>query len=395
MSCKELIYGLHGRVHLVLEFLAGGDMESFLHKRRAPLTESQIRGLFYQLLQALRYMHSRQYMHRDLKPENILLVSSPQNEGSPLTVKIADLGLSKNLKQTVTRPPTAYIATRWYRSPEILLHLNYAYPSDMWAIAVVMVEFIGKGQPLFPGDNQGDMLTRIFQLCGHPSRVGWQQGVNALRVRGFVIASSNPASLRSVLPNASTPILQLLTDLLQLDPSRRPTAEQALNYPVFMPSLSPRMSDGRKRSRLTDSPGPLSRDSAHDEDTLSLHWSRDAQAAKTTYVDDDLDNDNEFDVLRDLEIVGKPEKLPDRTALRNNDVENDIDWTLPATRKLGSTERAAKRHHVRVGDPRLPFVPPGRILKSPRLRHHQSVTRTLRSNKLRRPAAHFDMRPQS
>lgn len=368
-------------------------MESYLHKRHTPLTEAQIRGVFYQLLQALRYMHTRQYIHRDLKPENILLVSTPHREDGLLNVKIADLGLSKNLKRMITRPSTAYIATRWYRSPEILLHLDYAYPSDMWAVAVVIVEIIAKGQPLFPGENQGDMLTRIFQLCGHPSRVGWQRGVDALRIRGFAIASSNPASLRSVLPNASTPVLQLLTDLLQLDPSLRPTAAQALDYPVFLSTLPVRISADRKRSRLTDYPDPIGRDAAPDADLLPTHWSRNDRTARTTYADDDFDNDNEYDVLGDLEVVGESEKLANS---RHRDPEHDIDWTLPDVTKPLSMERAPKRLHLHSRNGNNPsFVALQQAPKSSRIRKDQSDSNTLRGVKLRRPAAHFDMRPQS
>jgi cyclin-dependent kinase-like len=48
--------------------------------------------------------------------------------------------------------PTSYVATRWYRSPELLLRMNYGKPVDMWALGCLICEMID-GRPLFPGEN--------------------------------------------------------------------------------------------------------------------------------------------------------------------------------------------------------------------------------------------------
>jgi cyclin-dependent kinase-like len=56
---------------------------------------------------------------------------------------------------------TDYVATRWYRSPELLLGCNnYGKAIDIWAIACIMGELVD-GQPLFPGENEIDQLFLI------------------------------------------------------------------------------------------------------------------------------------------------------------------------------------------------------------------------------------------
>jgi serine/threonine protein kinase len=77
-------------------------------------------------------MHSQGYFHRDLKPENVLL-----NEN--LEVKLADFGLVREIR---SQPPfTDYVATRWYRAPEILFKSpTYNSPVDVFAIGCIMAE---------------------------------------------------------------------------------------------------------------------------------------------------------------------------------------------------------------------------------------------------------------
>ena len=71
-------------------------------------------------------------------------------------LKLCDFGFARPLSRKDGEPLTDYVATRWYRAPELLLsYPNYGFPVDTWAVACIMGELID-GQPLFPGENEID-----------------------------------------------------------------------------------------------------------------------------------------------------------------------------------------------------------------------------------------------
>lgn len=72
-------------------------------------------------------MHSLNVIHRDIKPENILI-----NESGKPNAKLCDFGFAKELKSR--EEMTDYVATRWYRAPELLVGASYEKPVDVWAI---------------------------------------------------------------------------------------------------------------------------------------------------------------------------------------------------------------------------------------------------------------------
>lgn len=81
------------------------------------------------------------FFHRDLKPENLLM----SDKG---VVKLCDFGLAREIR---SRPPyTDYVATRWYRAPEIILRsTNYNSPVDVFALGCIIAELF-EGKPTFP-----------------------------------------------------------------------------------------------------------------------------------------------------------------------------------------------------------------------------------------------------
>lgn len=149
-------------VYLIFEF-----MEADLHTavREGILQASHQKFITYQIAKALKYLHSASVIHRDLKPSNILI-----NEDC--FVKICDFGLVRFLsrqEQDNNDVLTEHVATRWYRSPEILLGCrDYSSPTDIWSFGCILGEIV-VGRPLFPGKSTLDQLEKVLEFTGYPS----------------------------------------------------------------------------------------------------------------------------------------------------------------------------------------------------------------------------------
>ncbi|TMW60554.1 hypothetical protein Poli38472_000596 [Pythium oligandrum] len=203
------------------------------------LTEVQIKSMMYQLFSGLAYMHKHGFFHRDIKPENLLCHED--------TLKIADLGQAREIR---SRPPfTDYVATRWYRSPELLLRATtYNSPIDLWACGCIMAELFLQ-TPLFPGTSETDQLARICRVLGPPTKETWPEGIALSTHLQFKFPKCAPVPWQHVLPAYTSKLaLQLISELLQFDPSRRLTAAQALQHryfdqqvprPILVPTTAP------------------------------------------------------------------------------------------------------------------------------------------------------------
>jgi mitogen-activated protein kinase 15 len=151
-------------IYLVFDY-----METDLHAviRANILEPVHKQFIVYQCLKALLYCHSGGLIHRDLKPSNLLL-----NEECLL--KVADFGLARSLHAIEKADESAsvltdYVATRWYRAPEILLgSTSYTKGVDMWAVGCIVAEMF-YGKPLLPGTSTMNQLEKIVQVCGKPS----------------------------------------------------------------------------------------------------------------------------------------------------------------------------------------------------------------------------------
>uniref|UniRef100_A0A8B9E9C4 mitogen-activated protein kinase n=1 Tax=Anser cygnoides TaxID=8845 RepID=A0A8B9E9C4_ANSCY len=120
---------LSSRSYVVLDLMES-DLHQIIHSSQ-PLTLEHVRYFLYQLLRGLKYIHSANVLHRDLKPSNLLV-----NENCEL--KIGDFGMARGLGADPRHAKaflTEYVATRWYRAPELLLSLHrYTRAIDMWSV---------------------------------------------------------------------------------------------------------------------------------------------------------------------------------------------------------------------------------------------------------------------
>jgi len=214
-------------IYLVFVF-----METDLHAviRANILEDVHKRYVVYQLLKAMKYMHTGNVLHRDMKPSNVLL-------NSECKVKVADFGLARSIElsdEKGKQPPvlTDYVATRWYRAPEILLgSTKYTKGVDMWSIGCILGELLG-GKPLFPGTSTMNQLDRIIEVVGFPSKEDIEAiGSSFAATMIGSLPMSTAKNVRTLFPSAPDDSLDLLIKLLQFNPSKRITAEEALEHP--------------------------------------------------------------------------------------------------------------------------------------------------------------------
>jgi len=207
-------------------------METDLHAviRAGILEDIHKQYIMYQLLKAIKYMHSAAVLHRDMKPSNLLL-------NSECFLKVADFGLARSIAalendSEVSPILTDYVATRWYRAPEILLgSTKYTKGVDIWSIGCILGELLG-GKPMFPGTSTMNQLEKIIEVTGKPS----QDDIDSIKspfastmLEG--LPQNEPKSLANIFPLASPEALDVLRQMLHFNPSKRITAEKALEHP--------------------------------------------------------------------------------------------------------------------------------------------------------------------
>lgn len=214
--------------YVVLDLMES-DLHQIIHSAQT-LTSEHTRYFLYQLLRGLKYVHSANVIHRDLKPSNLLV-----NENCEL--KIGDFGMARGLSSHPEESHsfmTEYVATRWYRAPELLLSLNhYSLAIDLWSVGCIFAEMLGRKQ-LFPGKHYVHQLQLILSVLGTPPEV-LIGAIRADRVRSYVqsLPSRSAVPLAKLYPQAEPQALDLLSAMLRFDPRERISVTQALEHPYL------------------------------------------------------------------------------------------------------------------------------------------------------------------
>jgi cyclin-dependent kinase 8/11 len=230
--------------------------------QRHPIPASMVRSILFQLLNGLLYLHTNWVLHRDLKPANILVTSSG-------AIRVGDLGLARLFYKPLNSlfSGDKVVVTIWYRAPELLMGSRHYTPAvDLWAVGCIFAELLSL-RPIFKGEEakmdskktvpfQRNQMMKIIDIMGLPNRENWPglgampefsqlHSLTATRGPNHFSKSSNLESWYqnclknggySAASSVGTPGedgYDLLSRLLEYDPTKRITASEALEHPYF------------------------------------------------------------------------------------------------------------------------------------------------------------------
>ena len=183
-------------LNIVTEYADGGDLSlEIKNQRKEYFKESQILDYFTQICLAIKHIHAKHIMHRDLKSQNIFLTKTK-------LVKLGDFGISKNLNCTWEKAKTM-IGTPYYLSPELVNNKQYTIKSDIWSLGVLLYEMMALKMPF---------------------------DANSLPMLTLKIIKGNYAPPPQIY---TSDLRNLVSQLLSVDPNKRPTADEILKMPII------------------------------------------------------------------------------------------------------------------------------------------------------------------
>ncbi|XP_048220462.1 cyclin-dependent kinase-like 2 [Perognathus longimembris pacificus] len=213
------------RWYLVFEFVDHtilDDLELF----PKGLDYQVVQKYLFQIISGIGFCHSHNIIHRDIKPENILVSQSG-------VVKLCDFGFARTLAAP-GEAYTDYVATRWYRAPELLVgDVKYGKAVDVWAIGCLVTEML-MGEALFPGESDIDQLYHIMTCLGdlipRHQELFYKNPVFA-GVRLPEMKEREPLERR--YPALPEVVIDLAKKCLHVDPDKRPFCPGLLHHAFF------------------------------------------------------------------------------------------------------------------------------------------------------------------
>lgn len=184
-------------IYLVMEYIGGGELfDKIASQKNQVFSEDMAQAYMKKLFGACHHMHSQGIVHRDIKPENIMLSASGE-------LKLIDFGLSK--RQQGDKKLKTIAGTPYYMAPEVL-DGRYDSKCDTWSLGVLLYVFMSGYLP-FQGDNRNDVFSKIQQARFHFNHVEFKE--------------------------VSEEVIDLIKNLLVVDPKQRLSAGDALNHKWF------------------------------------------------------------------------------------------------------------------------------------------------------------------
>ncbi|KAM6222394.1 cyclin-dependent kinase-like 3 [Rhynchocyon petersi] len=213
------------KIHLVFEFIDHTILDELQHYCHG-LESRRLRKYLFQILRAIEFLHNNNIIHRDIKPENILVSQSG-------ITKLCDFGFARTLAAPGDTY-TDYVATRWYRAPELVLKdTTYGKPVDIWALGCMIIE-MATGSPYLPSSSDLDLLHKIVSKVGnltpHLQNIFSRSPIFA----GVVLPQvQHPKNARKKYPQLNGLLADIVHACLQIDPAERMSSTDLLQHEYF------------------------------------------------------------------------------------------------------------------------------------------------------------------
>lgn len=283
-----------GKLYLVFEYVEKNMLE-LLEPYPNGVPYEKARSLTYQLCKAVMWCHARDIIHRDIKPENLLI----SKDG---VLKLCDFGFARNIAGGSNGLYTDYVATRWYRSPELLIGAPYGKAVDVWAIGCIMGE-LSDGQALFPGDSEIDQLYVIQKIMGQLPDDQMRVFLKNPRFHGLKFpAVKRPKTLEKHYHGVIMSVaLDFMKGCLRLDPGDRASIVDCVNHVLFQtdramdrsPCLPVKVGSGHSSSKRRKTDNKNSSDSVAVQDENKPMDIDASDNKKTSMKREDDEDENE------------------------------------------------------------------------------------------------------
>ncbi|KAL4468541.1 hypothetical protein ABPG74_005044 [Tetrahymena malaccensis] len=196
--------------------------QSFIDNRKK-MSEEQIKKIIYQIALALNQCHLNGIMHRDLTPENIYITKENR-------IKV---GQFSNAEFQNKHNNTAYVTSRYYKSPESILKQQQNTKIDIWALGCIMGELYCLN-PLFAGNSEIDQLMQILKIIGIPNHKEYPEFHTLCQQKQIkILPFSESKQLPSIIPQASIEAIDLMFQMLNINPFKRINIQAVLQHPFF------------------------------------------------------------------------------------------------------------------------------------------------------------------
>ncbi|XP_041845890.1 dual specificity protein kinase CLK4 isoform X2 [Melanotaenia boesemani] len=255
-ACVHMLdwFDYHGHICIAFELLGLSTYDFLKENNFQPFPVKQIRHMAYQIIQAVKFLHRNKLTHTDLKPENILFIDSGYDleynrdkRRDERTLKNPDVKIVDFGNATYDHEHhTSVVSTRHYRAPEVILDLGWDHSCDVWSIGCILIEYY-LGTTLFQTHDSKEHLAMMERVLGpipinllektrkrryvHRNKLDWDVHSSAGR---YVRKHCKPLKHYMLSKGEDhRQLFDLIEKLMEYDPTKRFSLEQALRHPFF------------------------------------------------------------------------------------------------------------------------------------------------------------------